>query len=92
LLPALPPAWPEGQVVGLRARGGVTVGLRWQDGRVREVELVVPSARTVKVRCASPLQIVGAEPTRDTQLATDESGLTLVEVPVPGTYALRALL
>ncbi|MBL1068620.1 glycoside hydrolase N-terminal domain-containing protein [Streptomyces sp. 7-21] len=34
LLPALPGAWPHGSVTGLRARGDVTVSLRWRDGQV----------------------------------------------------------
>ncbi|MEU6858046.1 glycoside hydrolase N-terminal domain-containing protein [Glycomyces sp. NPDC046736] len=40
LLPALPQAWPEGEVRGLRARGGVTVDrLAWTEWRVAGVEL-----------------------------------------------------
>ena len=38
-LPALPKAWPEGNVKGLRARGGVTVDIQWSGGKATEVSL-----------------------------------------------------
>lgn len=41
LLPALPPAWSEGQVRGLKARGNLTIDLEWAQGRLLKV-LVSP--------------------------------------------------
>lgn len=50
LLPALPGAWPEGQVIGLRARGAFTVDLKWRAGKLVEVSVHNLSGKPCKVR------------------------------------------
>ena len=42
LLPALPGAWPGGQVMGIRARGGLVLDLRWAGGRLQSVTAHAP--------------------------------------------------
>lgn len=46
LLPALPAAWPDGQVRGLRARGGYTVNLAWRGGALTRGEITALEDRT----------------------------------------------
>ncbi|MCZ2263268.1 hypothetical protein IRJ14_11780 [Isoptericola sp. QY 916] len=49
LLPALPPAWPDGEVTGLRARGGAEVDLAWRDGALTRARLRAPDDRALEV-------------------------------------------
>jgi alpha-L-fucosidase 2 len=50
LLPALPPAWPAGEVTGLRARGALTIDhLAWSDGTFRSATLRAERDTTIDV-------------------------------------------
>jgi alpha-L-fucosidase 2 len=50
ILPALPKAWPEGSVKGLRARGGVDVSIDWKAGKTTRVALKAEAGGEFRVR------------------------------------------
>jgi len=50
VLPALPTAWRDGAVTGLRARGGLTVDIRWRNGEAEEVILAASRNTAITLR------------------------------------------
>ncbi len=54
LLPALPPAWPTGTLRGLRARGGFTVDMAWEQGAVSFAAITSHAGRPCRVAWAGP--------------------------------------
>lgn len=65
LLPALPKAWPDGEVSGLRARGGFEVEIKWTGGRLREA-MIRRKAGTGPVEIRWPASVSNAKPVRRT--------------------------
>ena len=53
LIPALPSAWPDGQVNGLHARGGFEVDFSWKDGRLEQVRAKSGAGRPLHLRWGS---------------------------------------
>ena len=89
-LPALPKAWPQGSVAGLRARGGVTVDIAWKDGKASTATLR-PSISGERVLRAVPgVKIVSVTRAgRAVNVAPQTDGGARVRFDANGVYQVR---
>ncbi|MFC4306696.1 glycoside hydrolase family 95-like protein [Cohnella boryungensis] len=72
LLPALPAAWQNGHVRGLRARGGLELDLEWREGQLQKsaIRALREGRYTVSYRGKS-LELVFPESNWSIQLQQD---------------------
>jgi alpha-L-fucosidase 2 len=71
LLPALPQAWPEGRVSGLRARGGITLDMAWHNHRLLHATLRSAFPQSVTVRAHGRAAVVTLTPGKAVRLGGD---------------------
>ncbi|MEJ7586759.1 MAG: glycoside hydrolase family 95-like protein [Ferruginibacter sp.] len=60
VLPALPRAWNEGSINGLKARGNFEVSINWKDLRLSGAVIRSGSGGICKVRTALPVRVTGS--------------------------------
>jgi alpha-L-fucosidase 2 len=58
LLPALPAAWPNGSVSGLRTRGGLELEMGWNDGKLNVATIRSKRGGAAVVRNGETSQLV----------------------------------
>jgi len=61
LLPALPDAWPSGEIKGIKARGNFEVAVNWEKGKLKTAKITSHHGGYCKVRTYVPVKVIGAK-------------------------------
>jgi alpha-L-fucosidase 2 len=61
LLPALPAAWKNGSIKGLKARGGVEINIRWEGGQLKQLDIYSKLGGNCRIRTYQEILIPGAK-------------------------------
>lgn len=80
LLPALPDAWPEGAVSGLKARGNFEVSCSWTDGKLLEATVQSLSGKPCRIRTSLPVVVRNNKKEIATSVPLESNGRMYYEV------------
>jgi len=92
ILPALPSAWPDGQVKGLCARGAMEVDIHWRGSQIEQVRILSRKGARCRVRFCRPVAgpIRAADGSgRPVAADFEESGTLAFDTEPGGQYVLR---
>jgi alpha-L-fucosidase 2 len=90
VLPALPAALPEGQITGLRARGGFEVDISWSQGRLVEARITSLRGNMCRVKVFSPgreFEVV----TDNRRLTCSQNSIVEFDTQIGKQYYLRGI-
>jgi alpha-L-fucosidase 2 len=72
LLPALPVAWANGSVKGIKARGNFTVSIAWKEGKLAKATIVSNKGGQCRVTTLVPVKVVETKFTKANAVNTNE--------------------
>jgi alpha-L-fucosidase 2 len=87
LLPALPAAWAEGRVKGLRARGGFEVDMRWRVGKLESAEIHSRAGMRCRVRARLPVVVKSGG--KVIKIEQPEPGVVVFETDAGKSYTVE---
>ena len=58
LLPALPTAWKNGSVKGIKARGNFIVSINWNDSKIKQAKIYSANGGSCRVSSSQPIKVV----------------------------------
>lgn len=92
-LPALPDAWPNGEVTGLTMRGGFTVDMAWADKEVTSMQVTSAAGQECSIKYlgtgeAAQLVSVAAKDGQPVAVTVDENGIATFETTEGGVYTV----
>ena len=90
VLPALPSAWPNGAVDGLRVRGAATVGVTWRSGRATEIRIDSDHGGTLRVQdgLGAGVRLIDAETGRAMAWSRESADTIRFHARAGGSYRI----